>query len=199
MGSCFLPPHMNLDRGITNKKESMMDIKRTVHGVPGSLLLALFLTGCAATTEPAVRAYLHEQKAYSEIRNGQIEEAESDLRQALRDNPTDPTILNNMAYIEFKEGDSRKAVGFLEQARALRSNDNDEPYILNEARILIADHQYHRALALLSLIEPRRTWPHGYRKMLAKALIHNGQNARAMAVLLEKHDETPLPGQTISR
>ncbi len=162
-------------------------------------ILTFFLSACAATTEPAVRAYLHEQQAFSEIRSGQLDNAEADLKQALRDNPTEPTILNNMAYIEFKKGDYQKAVGYLEQARVLRNDDNDEPYILNEARILIANHQYLRALTLLSLIEPRRTWPHGYRKMLAKALIHNGQNARAMAVLLEKHDETSLPGLSISR
>ncbi len=161
--------------------------------------LTLILSACAATTEPAVRAYLHEQQAYSEIRSGQLEVAEADLKRALRDNPTEPTILNNMAYIEFKEGDYQKAVGYLEQARVLRNDDNDEPYILNEARILIANHQYHHALALLSLIEPRRTWPHGYRKMLAKALIHNGQNARAMAVLLEKHDEMSTSELPFSR
>ena len=159
--------------------------------------LILSLSACAATTEPAVRAYLHEQQAYAEIRQGQLEKADQDLKQALRDNPTEPTILNNMAYIEFKEGDYKKAVGYLEQARVLKTDDNDEPYILNEARILIANHQYHRALALLSLIEPRRTWPKGYRKMLAKALIHNGQSARAMAVLLEKHPETATPGNSL--
>ncbi len=165
----------------------------------GLLALTLFLSACAATTEPAVRAYLHEQQAYSEIRKGQLEMAENDLKLALRDNPTEPTILNNMAYIAFKKGNYQKAVGYLEQARVLRNDDNDEPYILNEARILMANHQYPRALVLLSLIEPRRTWPHGYRKMLAKALIHNGQNARAMAVLLEKHDETSTSGLSFSR
>ena len=163
----------------------------------GSLLL--FLSACAASTEPAVRAYLHEQQAYSEIREGHLDLAKKDLKQALRDSPTEPTILNNMAYIEFKEGDYRKAIGYLEQARTLKADDNDEPYILNEARILIAHHQYQHALRLLSLIEPRRTWPHGYRKMLAKALIHNGQNSHALAVLLEKHDETPMPGFPVSR
>ncbi len=161
--------------------------------------LLLFLSACAASTEPAVRAYLHEQQAYSEIREGHLDLAKKDLKQALRDSPTEPTILNNMAYIEFKEGDYRKAIGYLEQARTLKADDNDEPYILNEARILIAHHQYHHALHLLSLIEPRRTWPHGYRKMLAKALIHNGQNSHALAVLLEKHDETPMPGFPVSR
>lgn len=32
----------------------------------GAGILVLTLAGCAATTEPAVRAYLHEQQAYSE-------------------------------------------------------------------------------------------------------------------------------------
>jgi tetratricopeptide (TPR) repeat protein len=152
--------------------------------------VAVLVSGCAAMTEPDVRAYLHEKKAYTEIRNGQLEMAEQDLKKALRDNPTEPSILNNMAYIEFKEGDYKKAVGFLEQARVLKNDDNDEPYIMNEARILIAHQEYRRALALLSLIEPRRSWPRGYKKILAKALIHNGQQSRALAVLLEKHDVT---------
>ena len=83
--------------------------------VPSLFLLALtfFLSGCAATTEPAVRAYLHEQKAYSEIRNGHLETAENDLKLALRDNPTEPTILNNMAYIAFRKGNYKKAVGYV--------------------------------------------------------------------------------------
>ena len=176
-----------------------MKIRKKMGVVLGNFVLALALSGCAATTEPAVRAYLHEQQAYAEIRKGQLELAEKDLKQALRDNPKEPTILNNMAYIEFKEGDYKKAVGYLEQARVLKVNDNDEPYILNEARILIANHQYSRALILLSLIEPRRTWPHGYRTMLAKALIKNGQSTRAMAILLESHDEIPFPGQPVTR
>lgn len=163
------------------------------------LTLVLSLSSCAATTEPAVRSYLHEQQAYAEIRQGQLEKAENDLKLALRDNPTEPTILNNMAYIQFREGNYKKAIGYLEQARSLKSNDNDEPYILNEARILITSHHYHQALSLLSLIEPRHIWPKGYRRMLAKVLIHNGQNARAMAILLEKHEEAPMPGPSFSR
>ncbi|MHB8370831.1 MAG: hypothetical protein ACYDBP_14285 [Leptospirales bacterium] len=160
--------------------------------------LALSATGCAATTEPSVRAYLHERKAFEELGKGHLAAAEADLKLALRDNPKEPSILNNMAYIKYKEGDDRKAIGYLEQARALRNNDNDEPYILNEARILIVRHRYRRALSLLSLIEPRRTWPKGYRKMLAKALIHNGQNAKAMAILLENHDETATSESSLS-
>ena len=117
-------------------------------------LVALVLSGCAATTEPPVRAWLSEQKAYAEIKQGHLEKAEADLKKALRDNPTDPTILNNMAFIQFKEGEFQKAIGYLEQARALRSNDNDEPYILNEARIYISAHHYRKALTLLSIIEP---------------------------------------------
>ena len=61
---------------------------------------------------------------------------------------------------------------------------------MNEARILIAHHEYRRALALLSLIEPRKSWPAGYKKIMAQALIHNGQQSQALAVLLEKHDVT---------
>ncbi len=155
-------------------------------------VISLILSGCATTTEPPVRAWLSEQKAYAEIKQGHLAQAEVDLKSALRDNPTDPTILNNMAFIQFKNGDFKKAIGYLEQARALKSNDNDEPFILNEARILISAHHYRKALTLLSLIEPRTKWPHGYRKMLAKALIHNGKNAKALAILLEKHDETGM-------
>jgi tetratricopeptide (TPR) repeat protein len=152
--------------------------------------MAVLFSGCAAVTEPRVRAYIHEKKAYAEIREGQLDLAYHELKKALRDNPKEPVILNDMAYIEFKEGHYQKAVGFLEQARVLRNDDNDEPYIMNEARILIAHHEYRRALALLSLIEPRRRWPKGYKKILAQALIHNGQQSRALAVLLEKHDVT---------
>ena len=152
--------------------------------------MAVLLSGCASVTEPGVRAYIHEKHAYAEIRKNQLGLAYQDLKKALRDNPKEPVILNDMAYIEFKEGHYRKAVGFLEQARVLRTDDNDEPYIMNEARILIAHREYRRALALLSLIEPRRRWPAGYKKILAKALIHNGQQAQALAVLLGKHDVT---------
>ncbi len=167
-----------------------MSLRR--HFLPTMLLggLIFSLVGCAAMNEPDVRAYIHEKRAYAEIQKGQLDQANQDLRLALMDSPKEPVILNDMAYIAFKEGHYHKAVGLLEQARVLSNNDNDEPYIMNEARILIAHQEYRRALALLSLIEPRRSWPAGYKKILAKALIHNGQQARALAVLLEKHDVT---------
>jgi len=152
--------------------------------------LGFVLAGCAEMTEPDVRAYIHKKRAYAEIRQGQLEKAEQDLKMALRDNPKEPSILNNMAYIEFKEGHYMKAVGYLEQARVLRTDDDDEHYILNEARILIAHHDYHRALTLLALIEPRQKWPHGYRKIMAEALLHNGQSAHALAILLGSHPVT---------
>lgn len=152
--------------------------------------LSLLLSACAAMTEPSVRAYLHETTAYADIQKGQLTQAKNELRSALRDNPTEPTILNNMAYIEYREGDYKKAVGLLEQARVLRNDDNDESYIMNEARILIAHNDYRRALALLSLIKGRHVWPKGYQQIMAKALLHNGRSAEALAILLTKHDLT---------
>jgi Tfp pilus assembly protein PilF len=151
-------------------------------------VMALLFSGCAEMTEPDVRAYIHEKHAYAEIRQGQLDKAEQDLKQALRDNPREPSILNNMAYIAFRKGQTMKAVGYLEQARVLKTDDNDEPYILNEARILIAHPDYRRALSLLALIEPRHNWPSGYRKLMAEALLHNGQSSHALAVLLGKHE-----------
>jgi len=150
-------------------------------------LMSGFLSGCAETTEPAVRAYIHEKRAYAEIQRGQLQMASSDLKKALKDNPKEPSILNNMALIAFREDRYKKAVGFLEQARALKAGDNDEPYILNEARILIAHHEYQRSLVLLGLIETRQKWPLGYRKIMAEALLHNGQSSHALAILLQKH------------
>ena len=159
-------------------------------------VFGVLLSGCAEMTEPDVRAYIHEKHAYAEIRHGRLDQAQKDLKSALRDNPREPSILNNMAYIAFRKGQTMKAVGYLEQARVLKTDDNDEPYILNEARILIANHQYRRALSLLALIEPRQKWPTGYRKIMAEALLHNGQSAHALAVLLDRHRinlDKPLP------
>jgi predicted negative regulator of RcsB-dependent stress response len=62
---------------------------------------------------------------------------------------------------------------------------------MNEARILIAHHQYHRALALLSLIEPRHSWPTGYQKIMAEALLHNGESSKALAILLDRRNLNP--------
>ena len=158
------------------------------------LVAILFAGGCASMTDPDVRAYLHERTAYANIREGHLDRALAELRRALRENPKEPTILNNMAYVEFRKGHYSRAVGYLEQARVLRTDDNDEPYILNEARILIAHHDYQAALRLLALIEPRPSWPKGYRKIMAEALIHNGQSARALAILLGPHG-----GMTLDR
>ena len=85
-------------------------------------LVALVLSGCAATTEPPVRAWLSEQKAYAEIKQGHLEQAEADLKKALRDNPTDPTILNNMAFIQFKEGEFQKGGMEMRQNIVERAN-----------------------------------------------------------------------------
>ena len=101
-------------------------------------VFGVLLSGCAEMTEPDVRAYIHEKHAYAEIRHGRLDQAQKDLKSALRDNPREPSILNNMAYIAFRKGQTMKAVGYLEQARVLKTDDNDEPYILNEARIQIA-------------------------------------------------------------
>ncbi len=168
-------------------KDSEMTITR-IFGAAGIALLCSTGLGCAAMTEPDVRAYLHEQNAYGEIKKGELQKAESELRLALRDTPREPTILNNMAYIEYRQGHYQKAIGLLEQARVLRSDDNDEPYIMNEARILIAHHNYRRALALLSLIKARHVWPKDYQKIMAEALLRNGRSAEALAILLTKHD-----------
>lgn len=162
------------------------------------LLVTVFLSsvGCAAMTEPKVKAYIQEKKAYADIKKGNLEKAAVELKLALGNDPSEPTILNNLAYIEFTEGHFDRAIGFLEQARALRSDDNDEPYIMNEARILIAHHEYHHALVLLSLIEPRHSWPKGYQKIMAEALLHNGQSSRALAILLDRRNlntEQPQP------
>ena len=119
-------------------------------------LLAVFLSGCAATTEPAVRAYIHEKKAYSEIQAGKLQLASMNLKKALKDNPEEPSILNNMALIAFKEGDTRKAIGFLEQARALKAGTNDEPYILNEARVLIAHRMQTARDTMIRSVQPLR-------------------------------------------
>lgn len=157
------------------------------------VLVTVFLSsvGCAAMTEPKVKAYIQEKKAYADIKKGNLERASIELKLALGNDPVEPTILNNLAYIEFTEGHFDKAIGFLEQARALRNDDNDEPYIMNEARILIAHHEYHHALVLLSLIEPRHSWPKGYEKIMAEALLHNGQSSRALAILLDRRNLNP--------
>jgi tetratricopeptide (TPR) repeat protein len=176
------------------KRGWIMKMGRVASFVSRGLILVTVLlsgVGCAAMTEPKVKAYIQEKKAYADIKKGNLEQAAVELKLALGNDPTEPTILNNLAYIEFTQGHFDKAIGFLEQARALRNDDNDEPYIMNEARILIAHHEYHHALALLSLIEPRHSWPKGYQKIMAEALLHNGQSSRALAILLDRRNLNP--------
>ena len=147
------------------------------------------MSGCAATTDPTIRAYLHEQKAYKAIKMRDLQKAEKELEKAIRDDPKNPTILNNLAFIEFKEKEFDKAIGFLEQARAVKTNDDDDPYVMNEARILVLQHKYGKALRLLKMVEPRPRWPKGYKKLYAKILVKEGHVRKALKILLQGKDE----------
>lgn len=49
------------------------------------LLVTIFLSnvGCAAMTEPKVKAYIQEKKAYADIKKGNLEKAAVELKLAL--------------------------------------------------------------------------------------------------------------------
>jgi tetratricopeptide (TPR) repeat protein len=106
--------------------EVLMKMDRSILSLSRAfILVTVFLSsvGCAAITEPKVKAYIQEKKAYADIKKGNLEKAAVELRLALGNDPGEPTILNNLAYIEFTQGHFDKAIGFLEQARALRSDE----------------------------------------------------------------------------
>lgn len=161
-------------------------------GVSFAMVLTILVlqTSCAEMTDPSVRAYIHEKKAYTMIKNNQLSEANKELKLALRDTPREPSILNNMAYIEYKENHYQKALGFLEQARAVRQQDNDIPYIMNESRLLILHKHYKKALELLFIIKqkPINLWPKGYRRLMAVTLMRNNRLSEAVAVLMLQKD-----------
>lgn len=146
------------------------------------------LSSCAFTTEPQVRAYLHETSAYQEIKAGDFAHAEHELKEALADDPKNPAILNNMAYLCFRERKLSLAIGYLEQARAVRSNDDDDPYILNEARIWLLERHVQKAKQLLDLVKKRKRWPKGYKDLYAKVLWKEGSPEESLKFLLDKKE-----------
>lgn len=148
----------------------------------------ILLSSCAFSTEPHVRAYLHETRAYKEIKTNHFSLALEELHRALADDPTNPTILNNMAYLYFRENKLSLAIGYLEQARAVRSNDDDDPYILNEVRILLLEKHIQKARHLLELVKKRKHWPKGYKTLYAKILWKEGKPEEALKILLTRKE-----------
>ena len=149
----------------------------------------MFIASCAFNTDPEVRSYIHQQKAYKEIKYNRFSLALIELKKALADDPNNPIILNNMAYLFFKENKLDAAIGYLEQARAVRNKDDDDPYIMNEARIYIIKKDFKKAKQLLDLVKKRKNWPKGYKSLYAKLLWKEGKLKEALTLLLKNKNK----------
>ncbi len=93
-----------------------------------------FVLTCALAAALSVPAVAAEGVAYDAMVNGQWSQAETLLRQALAQNPNDPSRLLNLAFVLQNSGKQTEAAAIYQQVLQLNFNPLvavDDPYVLS--------------------------------------------------------------------
>lgn len=93
-----------------------------------------FVLTCALAAALSAPAFAAEGIAYDAMVNGQWGQAETLLRQALAQNPNDPSRLLNLAFVLQNQGKQAEAAGIYQQVLKLNQNPLvavDDPYVLS--------------------------------------------------------------------
>lgn len=93
-----------------------------------------FVMACVAAVALSVPAMAAEGVAYDAMVNGQWGQAETLLRQALAQDPNDPSRLLNLAFVLQNAGKQTEAAAIYQKVLQLNSNPLvavDDPYVLS--------------------------------------------------------------------
>lgn len=148
------------------------------------LVLFVVLPGCAEPASKAESAYLLERTGYEAYQDHRWVDAEKDYRQASKLDPQNLKYRNNLSVILYREGKRKEAEKLLDLARIKKSRAGKH-ILINRANVLLEKHQYQQAREILGEIRLSRSWPTGFRRLMAYADIRTGHYGEASLLLHE--------------
>jgi Flp pilus assembly protein TadD len=150
----------------------------------GWLILFAVLSGCAETPSKTETAYLLERDGYKAYQEHRWVDAEKDYRQAANLDPLNLKDRNNLSVILHREGKEREAGTILEGGQIASSPAGDH-ILISRAHMLLEQHQYPQAKEILDPMRYSRSWPPGFKRLMAYADIRTGHYGEASILLHE--------------
>ncbi|BAM08066.1 tetratricopeptide repeat protein [Leptospirillum ferrooxidans] len=156
----------------------------------GCLILFSVLSGCAETPTKTESAYLFERDGYKAYQDHRWVEAEKDYRQASNLDPLNLKYRNNLSIILHREGKEREAGKILELGQ-MENSPAGEHILISRAHTLLERHQYPQAKEILDGMRFSRSWPTGFKRLMAYADIRTGHYGEASILLHEIIQKRP--------
>ncbi len=156
-------------------------------------LIAFLESACAMAPGEGQTLPSLEREAHRAMEQGNLKKAKDiDLR-ALTLAPEDVELLNNLAVVEDRLGESDKALRTLK--RASSQVPDDARILLNLARIELKLGREGEAFRTAGKIVSMERWPDGFRTLMGKIDIDLARYEEAHVYLheaLERHPDNPL-------
>lgn len=156
---------------------------------PWLLMGVILFGGCASAGDSAQAVRILVRTAHDDYRKGDFPGAEKADLAAIAINGKDPSLYNNLAVVEDREGQRQKALESLEKGE--RVAPEDAAILMNLARLDLESGRDAEALAVASRIEDLATWPNGLRTLIGKIEIDLGRYPEAHLLLHEAFERHP--------
>ena len=128
---------------------------------------------------PAQFSHLHRVHANAELLAGKLDQAEQVLLAALRDQPDDIPMLDQLTFLYVQSNRPEKALPIIDRLLTLRPQD--EPLLQRKGYLLLQSRQFDLAVATLDEVVRRRPDDHDSRINRGTALMLAGQLDKARA------------------
>lgn len=128
---------------------------------------------------PAQFSHLHRVHANAELLAGKFDESERILLAALRDQPDDIPMLDQLTFLYVQSNRPEKAIPIIDRLLTLRPQD--EPLLQRKGYLLLQSRQFDLAVATLDEVVRRRPDDHDSRINRGTALMLAGQLDKARA------------------
>ncbi|MHB1756564.1 MAG: hypothetical protein ACYCT9_03525 [Leptospirillum sp.] len=171
-------------------KPQKMDKKILSRALFGWLILFVGLSGCAETPSKTESAYLLERDGYKAYQEHRWGEAEKDYRQAADLDPRNLKYRNNLSVILHREGKEMEAGTILEGGQ-IENSPAGEHILISRAHMLLEQHQYPQAKEILEQMRLSRSWPAGFKRLMAYADTRTGHYGEASILLHEIIQKRP--------
>jgi predicted Zn-dependent protease len=145
-------------------------------------MLLLFAQGCSTVQTNGTSKHALMAEYSRDMRSNSLSSARAVLLEGSRRYPSETVFLNDLAYLDFLQGNYASAGKMLD--RALRIDPDNQNLLLNEARLFLAKKDVVDAKKILFRMLPRHPWVHGYRILLAIVEVKDG-NSEAGRILFE--------------
>ncbi len=128
---------------------------------------------------PAQFSHLHRVHANAELLAGRFDESEAILLAALRDQPDDIPMLDQLTFLYVQSNRPEKAIPIIDRLLTLRPQD--EPLLQRKGYLLLQSGQFDLAVATLDEVVRRRPDDRDSRINRGTALMLSGQLDKARA------------------